>query len=376
MSSERENLSQITVGEPTLASVSPNNRGTPTTISIPCNNQVYANGIRDGSRRVKTKKPRFHWDGELHLHFLQQIYKFGLDNISTQTVFNTMRQYSNDITYDFIDSQLKSYREHLEESLQEFAQYYNQSFQYQENYSDTDAVSGKFSVYPFAPQSASAINDEIPPVPSVQSNVPESTYSQSTVSMSQHQEASSSQEMSQFRQDSKPLVPILPSIPIQQQQYPDESHNRIAMPNWSHFMNRESAMDSQFQLHQDMMSQNNYILKRMENLDESIHGRTFGDAMRSTGPDLIGITSSEDDAGSMGTRHSRRKHTAKEQFPLDLINTVLSPQNDRFVEQVNRVLNENPFHAPDNSIQYSGLDVFNEESFNFPPYGDVFDFLS
>mgnify|MGYP000106392722 FL=1 len=145
--------------------------------------------------------------------------------------------------------------------------------------------------------------------------------------MSQHQEASSSQEMSQFRQDSKPLVPILPSIPIQQQQYPDESHNRIAMPNWSHFMNRESAMDSQFQLHQDMMSQNNYILKRMENLDESIHGRTFGDAMRSTGPDLIGITSSEDDAGSMGTRHSRRKHTAKEQFPLDLINTVLSPQN-------------------------------------------------
>ena len=90
--------------------------------------------------------------------------------------------------------------------------------------------------------------------------------------MSQHQEASSSQEMSQFRQDSKPLVPILPSIPIQQQQYPDESHNRIAMPNWSHFMNRESAMDSQFQLHQDMMSQNNYILMSLS-MDEHLEMR-------------------------------------------------------------------------------------------------------
>lgn len=146
--------------------------------------------------------------------------------------------------------------------------------------------------------------------------------------MIQQQEASSLQEGAQL-QDSKPLVRILPSVPIQPKQCPDESHNRIAMPNWSHFLNRESAMDSQFQLHQDVMSQNNYILKRMENLDESMHGRTFGDAMHSAGPDLIGMTSSEDDVGSMGTRHSHRKHTAKEQFPLDLINTVLSPQNVR-----------------------------------------------
>lgn len=101
------------------------------------------------------------------------------------------------------------------------------------------------------------------------------------------------------------------------------------MPNWSHFVTREIAMDSQFQLHQDMMSQNNYVLRRMENVDDSIQGRTFGDAMRSAGSDVIGMTSSEDDTGSMGTTHSHRKHTAKEQFPLDLINTVLSPQNVR-----------------------------------------------
>lgn len=53
---------------------------------------------------------------------------------------------------------------------------------------------------------------------------------------------------------------------------------------------------------------------------------------------------------------------------------------------MNRVLSENPFRlnwkndlsvdAPDSSIHYSGLDVFNEETFSFPPYGDVFDFLS
>lgn len=71
------------------------------------------------SRVVAQRKQRFHWDGALHTHFLQQLYKFGLESeervcsvnvaISTRKVFDTMRQYSNDITFDFIDNQLKVY---------------------------------------------------------------------------------------------------------------------------------------------------------------------------------------------------------------------------------------------------------------------------
>lgn len=73
--------------------------------------------METSSRVVTQRKQRFHWDGTLHARFLQQLYKFGLESetmrcpvivaISTRKVFDTMRQYSNDITFDFIDNQLK-----------------------------------------------------------------------------------------------------------------------------------------------------------------------------------------------------------------------------------------------------------------------------
>ena len=84
-------------------------------------------------------------------------------------------------------------------------------------------------------------------------------------------------------------------------------HNRIAVPKFSltdssisapittyNTSQREIAMDSQIQLHQDMLSQNRYYLNRSINNPTTHSIMSFGDMVRRSETDAV-ITSSEDD---------------------------------------------------------------------------------
>ena len=90
---------------------------------------------------------------------------------------------------------------------------------------------------------------------------------------------------------------------------------------------RECAMDSQFQLHQDMVFQNNYLLQR--NVDTEPHtGRSIGESVLKQASDVVLITSSEDDLERKRNlqKKSSRKRT-EEHSPTLLISSVLSAQN-------------------------------------------------
>ena len=92
---------------------------------------------------------------------------------------------------------------------------------------------------------------------------------------------------------------------------------------------RECAMDSQFQLHQDMVFQNNYLLQR--NVDTEPHtGRSIGDSVLKQASDVVPITSSEDDLERrriLQKKKSNRKRAEEEHSPTLLISSVLSAQN-------------------------------------------------
>ncbi|KAK8817765.1 hypothetical protein WA538_004482 [Blastocystis sp. DL] len=290
------------------------------------------------SRAVAQRKQRFHWDGALHTHFLQQLYKFGLETISTRKVFDTMRQYSNDITFDFIDNQLKSFREHLDESLREFSQYYAQAVHYQESYA-SDTVNGKFSIYPFAPQQ-SYLMDEAP-----HPATPPSAF------------------------------PSISLPPIQ-----DESLSRIAVPSFAAGADeevpsllREQVMDSQFQLHQDMISQNNYVLRKTELMPTA--SAVVGVNSSQNPMELFGITSSEDDSERVKRIRSERKRRYGEQSPMQLISSVLSAQNDRYVEQVDRILAEYPSPLRPDEVMQTDDFILPINGYDGPFGDDVFDFL-
>lgn len=118
--------------------------------------------------------------------------------------------------------------------------------------------------------------------------------------------------------------------------------NRIAVPK-SIFTNpsssfdsidsthsqRETAMDSQIQLHQDMLFQNRYILTRSINQPPTQGVMSFGDVFRKTESGDVVITSSEDDVER--SRKDQKIPMDSEHdttgYNLSLITDVLSAQN-------------------------------------------------
>ena len=84
-------------------------------------------------------------------------------------------------------------------------------------------------------------------------------------------------------------------------------------------------MDSQFQLHQDMISQNNYVLRKTELTPTA--SAVVGVNSSQNPMELFGITSSEDDSERVKRIRSERKRRYGEQSPMQLISSVLSAQN-------------------------------------------------
>lgn len=84
-------------------------------------------------------------------------------------------------------------------------------------------------------------------------------------------------------------------------------------------------MDSQFQLHQDMISQNNYVLRKTELMPTA--SAVVGVNSSQNPMELFGITSSEDDSERVKRIRSERKRRYGEQSPMQLISSVLSAQN-------------------------------------------------
>ena len=96
---------------------------------------------------------------------------------------------------------------------------------------------------------------------------------------------------------------------------------------------REQVMDSQFQLHQDMISQNNYVLRKTE---IPTPASAVVGVNATQGPvEMVGITSSEDDSERVRRIRSERvrrirserKRRSGEHSPMQLISSVLSAQN-------------------------------------------------
>ena len=88
-------------------------------------------------------------------------------------------------------------------------------------------------------------------------------------------------------------------------------------------------MDSQIELHQDMLFQNNYVLRKSVTESSESHPLLLGDLMKSSGFEFA-ITSSEDDTElgrGLETRRMNRKRSASEVSPTHLISSVLSAQN-------------------------------------------------
>lgn len=122
---------------------------------------------------------------------------------------------------------------------------------------------------------------------------------------------------------------------------PEDILSRIAVPkiSFADLLNadpleskkssREQMMDSQIELHQDMLFQNNYVLRKSVTDSSDSHPLLLGDLMKSSGFEF-GITSSEDDTElgrGLETRRMNRKRSASEVSPTHLISSVLSAQN-------------------------------------------------
>ena len=88
-------------------------------------------------------------------------------------------------------------------------------------------------------------------------------------------------------------------------------------------------MDSQFQLHQDMVFQNNYLLQRNVAVEKT-KGKSLGDNLLKPGSEVFLMTSSEDDIErikNLQKKKSSHKRVSSEQSPTQLISSVLSAQN-------------------------------------------------
>ncbi|OAO14902.1 membrane protein [Blastocystis sp. ATCC 50177/Nand II] len=102
---------------------------------------------------VKGKEPkrkRFCWDDNLHYKFLENIFLFGIQNISAQKVFDVVKLSLDGVSYEFIDSYLQMLRANVSTILQDFAASYRQAMAFQSSYS-IDGGASRFSVYPFPP---------------------------------------------------------------------------------------------------------------------------------------------------------------------------------------------------------------------------------
>ena len=196
------------------------------------------------------------------------------------------------------------------------------------------------------------------------------------------------------------------------------NYNRIAVPkiapsvflsplNYSEGDNfqRENAMDTQIQLHQDMLFQNRYIVNRNINNESDPNVVSFGDMFRKADNEFVGITSSEDDVerNRKAKRSQIHEDPTSSNYDLSLITDVLAAQNvwfiivcllqDRFVEHVDRYLAEYPSSSQCRLIDCRelGIVMFNEndrfadpeDDFNhlmlydsmYNNENDVFDFL-
>ena len=134
-------------------------------------------------------------------------------------------------------------------------------------------------------------------------------------------------------------------LPSVQPTQPEESEtsdilSRIAVPKvtfadllpgntFESSSNREQMMDSQIELHQDMLFQNNYVLRKSIIDSNDNHLLLHGSLMNNIGFEC-GITSSEDDmelGRGMEKQKIDRKRSTAETSPTHLISSVLSAQN-------------------------------------------------
>ena len=124
------------------------------------------------------------------------------------------------------------------------------------------------------------------------------------------------------------------------------NYNRIAVPkiapsvflsplNYSEGDNfqRENAMDTQIQLHQDMLFQNRYIVNRNINNASDPNVVSFGDMFRKADNEFVGFTSSEDDVERNRKAKKSQIHEdpSSSNYDLSLITDVLAAQNVWFM---------------------------------------------
>ena len=104
----------------------------------------------DMDKQEIPKKKRFCWDDSLHYRFLEFIFKYGLENISSSKVHEMLISMSIDIPFSFIDSYVQELRLNMTKALDDFSKSYKEAMQYQETCS-VEGNTGRFSVYPFPP---------------------------------------------------------------------------------------------------------------------------------------------------------------------------------------------------------------------------------
>ena len=95
---------------------------------------------------------------------------------------------------------------------------------------------------------------------------------------------------------------------------------------------RELEMDSQFQLHQEMIIQNNYMLRKTENIENEMQSMSLGDLLRRDDQMTMGLSSSSEDTERVqqqaNTRSSRKRSTpTNSHSPSQYIQSVLSAPN-------------------------------------------------
>ena len=95
---------------------------------------------------------------------------------------------------------------------------------------------------------------------------------------------------------------------------------------------RELEMDSQFQLHQEMIIQNNYMLRKTENTEKETQPISLGDLLRREDRMMMGLSSSSEDTERVQQQtsaRSSRKRSAPtmSHSPTQYIQSVLSIPN-------------------------------------------------
>ena len=92
-------------------------------------------------------------------------------------------------------------------------------------------------------------------------------------------------------------------------------------------------MDTQIQLHQDMLFQNRYIVNRNINNESDPNVVSFGDMFRKADNEFVGFTSSEDDVerNRKAKKSQIHEEPTSSNYDLSLITDVLAAQNVWFM---------------------------------------------